>query len=253
MFVGFDDAILEAVLAIRPPVVSFHFGLPHRDAVRALKAAGAVVLCSATTVAEARRLEAEGADAVIAQGYEAGGHRGTFAGPLDAGTVATLPLVPQVASAVDVPVIAAGGIGDGRGIAAAFALGASGVQMGTAFLSCPEASVAPLYRQALLEAGDDSTRVTRVISGRPARGIRNRLVTELQDEEQAALAFPLQYSLTSPLAAASAARGSADFMALWAGQAVGLNRSLPAGELVGRLVEEARETFALLGPGAGST
>ncbi|MDH3700426.1 MAG: nitronate monooxygenase family protein [Alphaproteobacteria bacterium] len=239
LFTPFDDSILETLLALRPPVVSFHYGLPDPAAMTALKEAGIILLCSATTVAEARELEAGGIDAVIAQGFEAGGHRGTLRPPFENGSVGTMALVPQVADAVTVPVIAAGGIADGRGIAAAFALGASGVQMGTAFLSCPESGVDPVYRAALLEGADDATQVTKVISGRPARGLRNRYVKEMADQEDAALDFPLQYSLSTPLGVASRARGSGDFAAMWAGQSVGLNRVLPAADLVETLVREA--------------
>jgi len=157
------------VLDLRPPVVSFHFGLPPSDTMKRIKQTGAVVLSSATTVAEARRLEAEGADAIIAQGLEAGGHRGTFTEGDGAGLIGTMALVPQMVDAVGVPVIAAGGIADGRGIAAAFALGASGVQIGTAFLGCPEAAVPRVHRDALHGAADEDTRLTRVFTGRPAR------------------------------------------------------------------------------------
>jgi nitronate monooxygenase len=236
----FDAAMLEVVLAIKPGVVSFHFGLPEAAMLDTLRAAGILILCSATTVAEARALEAAGVDAIIAQGFEAGGHRGTFTEPHEAGTIGTFALVPQVVDAVSVPVIAAGGIADGRGIAAAFALGASGVQPGTAFLSCPEAGTQPLYRQALAEARDDATRLTRAFSGRPARALRNRFVDEMAPLEGEAAPFPLQRSLTGPLAAAAQAEGSADFSTLWSGQAAALNRALPAAELVELLVREAR-------------
>jgi NAD(P)H-dependent flavin oxidoreductase YrpB (nitropropane dioxygenase family) len=163
-----------------------------------IKQTGAVVLSSATTVAEARALEAEGADAIIAQGLEAGGHRGTFTQGDGAGLIGTMALVPQVVDAVSVPVIAAGGIADGRGIAAAFALGASGVQIGTAFLGCPEATVPQIHRDALHDAADEDTRLTRVFTGRPARALRNRLIDEMGDAE--ALEFPAQASLTRAVA-----------------------------------------------------
>lgn len=244
LFTPFGDEHLQALLAIRPPVVSFHYGLHGAAAVSALKAAGSVILCSATTAAEARELAAGGVDAIIAQGYEAGGHRGTLRPPFEIGGIGALALVPQIVDAVGVPVIAAGGIADGRGIAAAFALGASGAQIGTAFLTCPESSVDPLYRAALLDGKDDATHVTRVISGRPARALRNRYVREMADQEDTALDFPLQYSLTAPLAAAGRARGSDDFLAMWAGQAVALSRAMPAEALVETLV---RETAAAMG------
>jgi nitronate monooxygenase len=158
----FDEERLRLVLEIRPPVVSFHFGLPGATAMRQIKEAGCIILSSATTVAEARLLEANGADAIIAQGFEAGGHRGSFTGSPGAGMVGTMALVPQIVDAVRVPVIAAGGIADGRGIAAAFALGASGAQIGTAFLGCLEATLSPLYRAQLRAATDDVTELTRV-------------------------------------------------------------------------------------------
>src|SRR5262249_8053918 len=155
----FDEAWFHVVLDLRPPVISFHFGLPPADKLKRVKQTGAVVLCSATTVAEARKLEAEGADCIIAQGFEAGGHRGTFTAGDGAGLIGTMALVPQVVDAVRVPVVAAGGIADGRGIAAALSLGASGVQMGTAFLGCPEATVSDVHREALHRAADEDTRL----------------------------------------------------------------------------------------------
>jgi nitronate monooxygenase len=236
----FDEAMLEVVLNLHPPIVSFHFGLPAQPMVDALKAAGTVILSSATTVEEARALEAAGVDAIIAQGYEAGGHRGTFGEPFEAGNVGTFALVPQVADAVSVPVIAAGGIADGRGIAAAFALGASGVQMGTAFLACPESAITPLHRQALQQARADGTRLTRAFTGRPARAIANRFVEEMAGQEPDMAPFPLQRSLTAPLNAESQKRQSTDFAVLWSGQAAALNRALPAAELVEVLVAEAQ-------------
>jgi nitronate monooxygenase len=239
--VPFDGAMCAAVLEARPPVVSFHFGLPDGPAVSALKQAGIVVLSSATTVAEAVHLAGSGVDAVIAQGWEAGGHRGTFLDGESGGTVGTMALVPQVVDAVDVPVIAAGGIADGRGIAAAFALGASGVQMGTAFLTCPEAAVPSAHKMALLNARDEDTRITRAFSGRPARGLANRYTDAMAPHEDALPDFPLMNTLSGPLRKASAAQGSPDFVALWSGQAASLNRSLPAADLLARLIDEAQQ------------
>lgn len=243
---GFDDAILETLLDLRPPVVSFHFGLPGEAALRALKDAGVLMLASATTVTEARLLEAAGMDAIIAQGHEAGGHRGTFAGPMETGTVATLPLVPQVADAVSVPVIAAGGIGDGRGIAAAFALGASGAQMGTAFLTCPEASVSPVWQREILNGQAEDTMVTALSSGRPARLVRNRVHAELSDLEDAAPPFPVHYGFMAPLRAAGGPGESGDFLAMYAGQAMAMNRPMPAAELIETLVAEAQDVLSKL-------
>jgi nitronate monooxygenase len=234
----FDDAMLERVLALAPPIVSFHFGLPSERVLDALRAARVRILGSATNVDEARALESAGVDAVIAQGAEAGGHRGTFDPDSTHGEIGTLALVPQIVDAVSVPVIAAGGIADGRGIAAALLLGASAAQIGTAFLVCPEAEIDPLYRRTLLEPRAAHTRVTRLLSGRPARAIVNRYLDEMRDEERDAPDFPLQRVFTAQLAQAAAARGSAEFSALWAGQAARLARPLPAAELVQTLVKE---------------
>jgi nitronate monooxygenase len=237
-FPHFDQERLQLVLDLRPRVVSFHFGLPPGDALTRIKQTEAVVLSSATTVAEARKLEAEGADGIIAQGLEAGGHRGTFTAGDGAGLIGTMALVPQVVDAVRVPVIAAGGIADGRGIAAAFALGASGVQIGTAFLGCPEAVVPAIHRNALRRAADEDTRLTRAFTGRPARALRNRLIDQMGDAE--VLEFPAQASLIRPLFQADSDAARAAFLPLWAGQAAPLVRDLPAAEFVETLVAEAQ-------------
>jgi nitronate monooxygenase len=234
----FDEERLQLVLDLRPQVVSFHFGLPPAVAMKRIKQTGAVVLSSATTVGEARKLEAEGADAIIAQGFEAGGHRGTFTQGDGAGLIGTMALVPQVVDAVGVPVIAAGGIADGRGIAAAFALGASGVQIGTAFLGCPEAVVPAVHRDALNSAADEDTRLTKVFTGRSARTLRNRLIDEMGDME--ALEFPAQLSLTLPLFQANSEAARRAFLPLWAGQAAPLVRDLPAATFIETLVAEVR-------------
>jgi nitronate monooxygenase len=235
----FDDAALDVVLETKPAVVSFHFGLPDGTVMSRLKDAGVTVLSSATTVDEAVELEKRGVDAVIAQGFEAGGHRGTFLGRVDSGTVGTMALVPQVVDAVSVPVIAAGGIADGRGIAAALMLGAGAVQIGTAFLSTPEAATSELHRAELLSGRARRTMVTHTVSGRPARGMRNRLLDETETIQDEAAPFPMQASLTGPLRGA----GNPEFMALWAGQAAPLNRAMPAAELVGVLVEETERAL----------
>ena len=245
----FDEERLQLVLDLRPRVVSFHFGLPPADKLRRVKQTGAVVLSSATTVAEARKLEAEGADVIIAQGFEAGGQRATFTAGEGAGLIGTMALLPQVVDAVRVPVIAAGGIADGRGIAAAFALGASGVQIGTAFLGCPEATVPDVHRHALHGAADEDTRLTSVFTGHPGRVLRNRLTDELEDEE--VLEFPAQASLTRPLAQTNSASARAAFLPLWAGQVAPLIRDLPAAKLIDTLVAETRH--CLLDVCAGRT
>ena len=239
----FGRPMLERLLALRPPVVSFHFGLPEPEAVAALRAAGIVVLSSATTVSEARMLEEGGVDAVIAQGVEAGGHRATFASRFEEGQIGTLALVPQIVRSVKLPVIAAGGIADGRGIAAALMLGADAAQLGTGFLGCPEAQIDPLYRRTLFEPRAASTRLTRLFTGRPARAIVTRFMEEMAAEEARAPEFPLQRSLTASLGKAGAAAGTPEFLAMWAGQSATAMRALPAAELLATL---ARETESAL-------
>src|SRR6202035_3978540 len=227
----FDEAMCTLVEELKPEVVSFHFGLPDQALLRRVKAAGCIVISSATIVKEAIWLEENGADAVIAQGNEAGGHRGMFLTDDIAEQPGTFALVPQVVDAVKVPVIAAGGIADGRGIAAAFALGASGVQIGTAYLRCPESKVIAAARIALARAGDDSTVITNVMTGRPARGVPNRAMRELGPISQEAPAFPHAATGLAPLKAAAEKLGRVDFTNLWAGQAVRLGQEMPAAEL----------------------
>ncbi len=239
----FDGELCELVEEFRPEIVSFHFGLPARHLLDRVKATGAKILSSATTVEEACWLEDRGCDAIIAQGYEAGGHRGMFLSDDIAGQVGTMALVPQVVDAVKVPVIAAGGIADARGIVAAFALGAAAVQIGTAYLFCPEAKVAAPHAKALRGARDDETVLTNIFTGRPARGIVNRLVREVGPMSDLAPSFPLAGGALAPLRSKSEPAGSGDFMALWSGQAARLGRELPAGELTRRLAAEAQARF----------
>jgi nitronate monooxygenase len=239
MRMPFDAAFCAVVEETKPGVVSFHFGLPEPALFRRVQHAGCLTLASATTVAEARWLEARGVDAIIAQGYEAGGHRGMFLSDDLAAQVGTFALVPQVVDAVTVPVIAAGGIGDARGIAAAFALGAAGVQIGTAFLHSPESKISPPHRTALGAARDDGTAVTNLMTGRPARGIVNRLMREIGPVNEIAPEFPLAAGALAPLRAKAEAQGSGDFSAMWAGQAASLGRPMPAAELVRMLAAEA--------------
>ena len=227
----FDDAMADLVAELRPRVVSFHFGLPTEPLLRRVRAAGCLILSSATTVREARWLAERGVDAVIAQGAEAGGHRGMFLTDAAASQVGTVALVPQIADAVDVPVIAAGGIADPRGVAAAFALGASAVQVGTAFLRCPEAGISAPYRAALSAARDEDTVLTNVLTGRPARSLLTRAVRELGPLSALAPAFPSAAPALQPLRIAAEAQGSGDFSPLWSGQAVGLSRERAAAEL----------------------
>jgi nitronate monooxygenase len=232
--IDFDESRLEALLEIAPVVVSFHFGLPGADVVAACREAGLRILASATTVEEARHLEAAGVDAVVAQGAEAGGHRGSFLVGGDDGPVGTLSLVPQVVDAVKVPVIAAGGIADGRGLAAALALGAGAVQMGTAFVLARESGAPEHYRKALAESSPEHTTITRNFSGRPARVLANRITDEAIDP----LPYPAQMSLTMPLRLAG--EDPREHYPMWAGQGAPLARELRAAEIVERTVAEAR-------------
>jgi nitronate monooxygenase len=235
----FDAAMCELVEELKPEVVSFHFGLPDKTIMARLKAAGCVVIGSATIVREAIWLEDNGADAVIAQGAEAGGHRGMFMTEDIAGQPGLFALLPQVVDAVRVPVIAAGGIADGRGIAAAFALGAAGVQIGTAYLRCPESKVTVPGRAALSKAGDGSTVITNVMTGRPARGVVNRVMREIGPISPDAPAFPHAATALAPLKAAAEKLGRADFTNLWAGQSVAMCRELEAADLTQALAAEA--------------
>jgi len=243
----FDAAYCALVEELRPEVVSFHFGLPDAALMGRVKDAGARIIASATTVEEARRLEAGGCDAVIAQGLEAGGHRGMFLGDDIARQVGTMALVPQVVDAVSVPVIAAGGIADARGIAAALALGAAAVQIGTAYLHCDESTVSPVHRAALGAAQADQTVLTNVFTGRPARGIVNRLIRELGPMSEDAPAFPGAAPAVAPLRAAAERRGAGDFSPLWAGQAAAIRRPIGAAALTRELADGTARVLARLG------
>jgi nitronate monooxygenase len=235
----FDDAAADVLEAFRPAVVSFHFGLPSADLMRRVKSWGSKILSSATTVDEARYLEAHGVDAVIAQGYEAGGHRGLFLSDELSTQVGTFPLVRQVVREVNIPVIAAGGIADAQGVAAAMALGAAGVQVGTAYLFCPEATTNPLHRAALKSGAARTTAVTNLFTGRPARGIVNRLMREIGPINGAAPAFPLAATALFALRSKAEPLGVNDFTSMWAGQAAALCREMPAADLTRALAAGA--------------
>lgn len=232
-----DDAKLAVLLDEKPAVVSFHFGLPQPEKIAALKAAGCILLASATTPQEGHQAQAAGIDMVVAQGFEAGGHRGVF-DPTDDPRFATLPLTRLLARELDIPVIAAGGIMDGAGIAAALALGAAGAQLGTAFVSCPESAANPAYRAALAGPRAERTRVSPVISGRPARGIENAFMQRA--DEALTAGYPYAYDLGKALNAAASLQGDDGYAPQWAGQAAPLGRALPAAELVEILAQEAR-------------
>src|SRR5882757_2316646 len=235
----FDAAFCAVVEELKPEIVSFHFGLPEPKLLQRVKATGAIVMASATIVMEAIWLEENGADIIIAQGAEAGGHRGMFLTDNVAEQPGTFALVPQVVDAVKVPVVAAGGIADGRGIAAAFALGASGVQIGTAYLRCPESKVIAPARSALAQALDDSTVITNVMTGRPARGVVNRVMREVGPISPDAPVFPHAATGLAPLKAAAEKLGKVDFTNLWAGQALRMGREMPAADLTRALAGSA--------------
>ena len=240
-----DPEQLEAVLALQPPVVSFHFGLPHRDQIEQMRAYGAALLASATSVEEALRCEAAGMDAVIAQGFEAGGHRGVHGGAPDR-EIGLFALLPQVADAVSIPVIAAGGVADGRGIAAALALGADGVQMGTAFVACPETSAGARHRALLGSAAARDTVVTQAVSGKPARGFRNTLIDAMAEGQSDAPAYPVAYDAAKALVAAAQNAGRDDFEVMWAGQAAALAKATPAADLTLALMRGAEARLAAM-------
>ena len=242
----FNGAMCALIEEVRPPVVSFHFGLPEEKLLARVRAAGCLVLASATTVREARWLEARGVDALIAQGAEAGGHRGMFLSDAVASQIGTFALVPQIADAVGVPVIAAGGIADARGVAAALTLGASAVQVGTAYLKCPEAGIPAPHLAALRTAQDEDTVLTNVFTGRPARGLLNRVVRELGPLCADAPAFPGAAVALQPLRLAAEATRSGEFSPLWSGQAAALSQEISARELT-QLLGKAAARFRAAG------
>lgn len=235
--IPFDDDAADVVEPFRPAVVSFHFGIPSPALLARVRAWGAKVLSSATTVEEARWLEARGVDAIIAQGLEAGGHRGNFLSRNLETQMGTFALLPQIVRAVRVPVVAAGGIADARGVAAAFALGAAGVQAGTAYLLCPEATTSDIHRTAIASSNAPVTALTNLFTGRPARGIVNRLMKELGPISALAPEFPLATAAVTPLRDAAEYRGSGDFSPLWAGQNVSGCRAVPAAVLTRELAD----------------
>ena len=242
----FDHKMCDLLMECSPEVVSFHFGLPDEKLLARVRTTGAKIVSSATSVDEARWLEDRGCDAIVAQGYEAGGHRGIFLTSDVSTQAGTIALVPQVVDSVNVPVIAAGGIADARGILAAFALGAAAVQIGTAYLLCPEAKISPVYRQALRSAQDNQTILTNVLTGRPARGVVNRIIRELGPMVDDVPEFPLAAGALGPLRSKSEIAGSGDFSPLWSGQAAHLARELPAAELTKRLAAETLEKLRAL-------
>jgi nitronate monooxygenase len=235
--VPFNGEAADVISDFKPAMVSFHFGLPAPELLARVRSCGAKVLSSATTVDEARWLEAHGADVIIAQGLEAGGHRGMFLSDDVTEQIGTLALLPQIVDAVKVPVIAAGGIVDARSVAAAMALGAAGVQVGTAYLLCPEATTSAVHRAALRSEASRHTALTNVFTGRAARGIMNRIMRELGPISAAAPEFPLAVSALAPLRAAAESRGLGDFSPLWSGENAGGCKEIPAAALTRELIE----------------
>jgi nitronate monooxygenase len=233
---------IEAVIETRPAVFSFTFGIPSGAVIARLKKRGIIIAGTATTAQEARLLAEAGVDVIIAQGSEAGAHRGTFASAFEAAMVPTLDLVREITALLEpmkpLPVVASGGLMDGSDIARAIAMGASGAQLGTAFLACPESGASEAYKRAILNAREDTTVITRAFSGRPARGLANEFITRMEGRPEIILPFPQQNTLTRAMRAASAKRGDSGFLSLWAGQGVARARPLPAADLMRRLVLE---------------
>jgi len=237
-------AQLEAVLDASAPIFSFTFGVPDADALARLRARRVLTIGTATTVDEAKALAAAGVDAIVAQGAEAGAHRGTFAGAFEKSMVPTLDLVRGIRAAISAPVIASGGIMDGRDIRATLQAGASAAALGTVFLASPECGAPEAHKKAVLAAKSDTTVITRAFSGRPARGLRNDFIAKLAGREDIILPYPLQNMLTRAMRSAAAGRGEPGFLSLWAGTGVARARSLPAGEMVRKLVEEMESPAA---------
>ncbi|HEY8331869.1 MAG TPA: nitronate monooxygenase, partial [Pseudomonas sp.] len=239
-----NRAQIETLLELAPPVVSFTFGILDAATLARFHQAGCLVMGTATTVAEAQAWEAVGADLVCAQGGEAGGHRGTFLGDPQQACIGLMALLPQLAAAVNIPVVAAGGIMDGRGIAASLLLGAQAAQLGTAFLCCPESGIPALWKEQILAARDDSTRLTRAFSGRFARGIANDFMRRLAAEEDQVPAYPVQNALTGDIRQAATRQGRSEYLSLWAGQGAAMARPLPAAALVQVLMTELADCRA---------
>jgi len=234
----FSSGAADVLSEFKPAVVSFHFGLPSAELLARVRAWGSKILSSATTIEEARWLEAHGVDAIIAQGLEAGGHRGIFLSEDLSTQVGTFALVPQIVRAVKLPVIAAGGIADAKGVAAAMALGAAGVQIGTTYLLCPEATTSTVHRAALKSEAARRTALTNLFTGRPARGIVNRIMKELGPISTAAPAFPFATAAIAPLRAKAESQGSGDFSPLWSGQNAGGCKEVPAAQLTHELAAD---------------
>lgn len=229
---------IEILIAEKVPVFSFTFGIPAPEYLQALRVNGTVIIGTATHLAEAKLLEQNGVDVIIAQGSEAGGHRGTFIGPAEDALIGLMALLPQLVDQVRTPIVAAGGIMDARGIVAALALGAVGVQMGTAFMGCKESGIHSKYKQLLFTTDADNTTLTRVFSGKMARGIKNQFIKTMTDHAASVLNYPIQHALTRTMRKAAEQRGDTDFMSLWSGQAAYLSQDLSATDLLQKLNQD---------------
>lgn len=235
---SFEEQI-QVLLEEHVPVFSFTFGIPSQDVIQTMKQHGIFVIGTATTVAEAKQLEAAGADAIVAQGSEAGGHRGTFMKDPSHALIGTMAIVPQIVDHVSIPVIAAGGIMDGRGLAASLILGAAAVQMGTAFLACPESGAHETYKQKILSSNEDSTEITRVYSGKASRGIQTKFMIDMRQYPGNIPAYPIQNALTRDIRQAAAKANNPEYMSLWAGQGLRLAGAQPAASIVKRTIDQA--------------
>jgi len=232
---------LEVVLEEKVPIFSFTFGIPSQEILQELKRSQTIIIGTATTVNEAIELEARGVDAIVGQGSEAGGHRGTFDGKFEDSLIGTMALIPQMVDHVKVPVIASGGIMDGRGVLASLALGAAGVQMGTAFLTCPESGAHAEHKRSILSSNEQSTVLTRSFSGKPARGIKNKFISEMEPHAEIIPSYPVQNALTKDIRSAAGKQNQTEFLSLWAGQGVRLSKSKTAEELVHDIVNQTLE------------
>jgi nitronate monooxygenase len=234
---------VEVLIHEKIPVFSFTFGIPNPEIIQRFKMNGTYIMGTATTVAEALCLQEAHCDLIAAQGIEAGGHRGSFLHSFESSQVGTLALVPQIVDAVNLPVFAAGGIMDGRGIVASLALGATGVQMGTAFLTCQDSGVNEFYKKMILASTEESTQITKVYSGKPVRGITNKFMQEMQDYENELLDYPVQHYLTQGIRKLAAEQCNSDYMSMWAGQGTRLNRTLTVNHLMQSLIKETQDVI----------
>jgi nitronate monooxygenase len=232
---------LQVIIDDNVPIFSFTFGVPQQEHIQQLKNKGIVTIGTATTVKEGIHLEQSGIDVIVGQGSEAGGHRGTFMSSYEAGLIGTIALIPQLADAVNIPVVAAGGIMDHRGMMASLALGASGIQMGTAFLTCEESGAHQLYKQAILDSSVEDTAITKAFSGRPARGLKNRFLEEMQEYTSAILPYPVQNALTKNMRSAAENQNRTEFLSLWAGQGSSLSKTWPVADFITELVKNTNE------------